>query len=128
MREILSPETSRMYLSVAAMLIESAAPLSILGICLVVTAAQGGPLTFAFGYVWSMFCVESKSSASTPKTSLTELCLLFLTVSFPTNDHPPGFHGPWMAQGNCEGDQHNAHVRSGHHDPRTKSGCMRDNL
>jgi hypothetical protein len=61
-RQVLSPELSNMYSSIATMLIESAAPLSILGTGLVVTAAQRGPLVFAFGYVWSMFCVESKSS------------------------------------------------------------------
>ena len=58
-REVLSPEMSRMYTSIAAMLIESAAPFSVLGIGLVVTAAQKGPLVFAFGYVWTTFCVES---------------------------------------------------------------------
>jgi hypothetical protein len=63
-REILSPEMSRMYTSIAAMLIESAAPFSILGIGLVVTAARKGPLIFAFGYVWTTFCVESESSLS----------------------------------------------------------------
>jgi hypothetical protein len=61
-REILSPEMSKMYTSVAAMLIESAAPFSVLGIGLVVTSARKGPLIFAFGYVWTTFCVESKSS------------------------------------------------------------------
>jgi hypothetical protein len=58
-REVLSPEMSRMYTSIAAMLVESAAPFSILGIGLVVTAIQKGPLVFAFGYVWTTFCVES---------------------------------------------------------------------
>jgi hypothetical protein len=64
MREVLSPEMSSMYTSIATMLIESAAPFSILGIGLVVTAAQKGPLVFAFGYVWSIFCVKSQSTRS----------------------------------------------------------------
>jgi hypothetical protein len=55
-REILAPELSRTYTSVAAMLIESAAPFTALGIGLVVTEAQGGPLAIAFSYVWGMFC------------------------------------------------------------------------
>jgi hypothetical protein len=59
MREVLPLEMSRTYTNVAAILVESAAPLSILGIGVVVTSAQNGPLTFAFGYVWNMFCVES---------------------------------------------------------------------
>ena len=58
------------------MFIESAAPLSIFGVSLVFTAAQSGPLTLAFAYVWSMFCVESSRShfVSTPKRT-------YLTVS-----------------------------------------------
>ncbi|KAI9433472.1 hypothetical protein H4582DRAFT_981896 [Lactarius indigo] len=55
-RGLLAPELSRTYTSLAAMLIESAAPFSILGIGLVVTEAQGGPLAIAFSYVWGMFC------------------------------------------------------------------------
>lgn len=55
-RGLLPPEMSRTYTSVAAMLIESAAPFSALGIGLVVTEAQGGTLAIAFSYVWGMFC------------------------------------------------------------------------
>jgi hypothetical protein len=40
------------------MLIESAAPFTVLGIGLVVTDAQGGSLAIAFSYAWGMFCVE----------------------------------------------------------------------
>jgi len=57
-REMLSPETVRMYTSIAAMLIESAAPFTILGIIVVVIGAQRQPLTWGFAYIWSMFCVE----------------------------------------------------------------------
>ena len=64
MREILSPEMSSMYTSIAAMLIESAAPFSILGIGLVLTAALKVMLVPAFGNVWTMFCVESQSSCA----------------------------------------------------------------
>jgi len=63
-REVLTPKTSNMYTSIVTILIESAAPLSIVGIGLVITAAQNVPLLFAFGYVWSAFCVESESSRS----------------------------------------------------------------
>jgi hypothetical protein len=57
-REVLSPERSSMYTSIAAMLIESAAPFSILGVCLVITGALNTPFAFAFAFVWSRFCVE----------------------------------------------------------------------
>jgi hypothetical protein len=55
-------EMSMMYTSIAATLIESAAPLSLLGIGLVVASARKVPSTVAFAYVWNMLCVESKSS------------------------------------------------------------------
>ena len=80
-REALSPEMSTMYTSVVAMLIESAAPNSIVGIGLIIVAAQNGPLISSFAFVWNVFCVESESShahfASTPGANLTELCLSF---------------------------------------------------
>ena len=75
-RETLSPEMSSMYTSVAAMLIESAAPISIVGTGLIIVAAQNGPLISSFAFVWSVFCVESESShALTPGVNLTELCI-----------------------------------------------------
>ena len=131
-RGMLSPETSRMYTSVAATLIESAAPLSILGIGLVITAAKNVPPTFAFAYVWTMFCVEFKSShapfGSMPKTNLTDLCLTFLSVPLPANDHPPCCDGPWVAQGDWERYQHGVRIHSIPHGPRTKSRGTRDDL
>jgi len=60
-RGALSPEMSSMYTSIAAMLIESAAPISILGIGLIIIAARNEPIIFAFAYIWTMFCVESES-------------------------------------------------------------------
>jgi hypothetical protein len=63
-REVLSPEMSDTYTSIAAMLVESAAPFSILGIGLVLTAALRVLLVPAFGNVWTMFCVESRSSCT----------------------------------------------------------------
>jgi hypothetical protein len=48
---------STMYTNVAAMLIESAAPFTILGIGLLITLIQNGPLLYGFGYIWTMFCV-----------------------------------------------------------------------
>jgi hypothetical protein len=58
---VLPPEMSKMYTSVVAVLIESAAPFTIIGLCLVVVTAKNSPLTFAFSDIWSLFCVESKS-------------------------------------------------------------------
>jgi len=129
--EILPPEMSMMYTSVAATLVESAAPLSLLGIGLVVAAAKNVPPTFAFAYVWTMFCVESKSSHA-PFRSTTEkhLCLISLSVSLPANDHPPRRDGAWVAQGDRRRDQLGdcIQTRSIHHSPRTKSRNTHDTL
>jgi hypothetical protein len=109
MREVLSPELSIMYTNIAAILIESAAPLSIVGIGFVVTAAQKGPLMFAFFDVWIMLCVESKFSLLTfviaQRESLTELSSS-LPGTLPANDHPSGCYGQWASQRDCERDQH----------------------
>jgi len=58
-REVLTPETSKMCASIAAMLIESAAPFTILGTIVVIIGAQRKPLTWGFADIWAMFCVES---------------------------------------------------------------------
>jgi hypothetical protein len=117
MGEVLDPEMSRMYTSIAAMLIESAAPFSILGIGFIVTAARDEQFVFAFAFVWSMFCVESKfpsvlTFVSTPKVNPTELYSAFVSVSLPANDHPPSRHGPCVAQRDGERDVHEACIRT----------------
>jgi len=61
-RATLSSEASSMYTSVATILIESAVPFSILGIGLVITVAMNVGPSFAFAYIWSIFCVEFQSS------------------------------------------------------------------
>ena len=57
LRQELGPEMSRMYTNIAAMVVESSAPFSILGIGVLVTVAHNGPLSYAFGYVWTVFYV-----------------------------------------------------------------------
>ena len=95
-REV-QPEMSKMYTSMVTMLIESAAPFTIVGIGLVIVAAQNGPLVDAFCYMWSLFSVESESFLA-PFGRTTKPCLPFPPVSLPANDHPPGRHGSWVAQ------------------------------
>ncbi len=58
-REALTSEMSRVYTSIAAILIESAAPFSIIGIGVVITTAQKGPPALVLSYIWGIFCVES---------------------------------------------------------------------
>ena len=58
LRQVHGPDaSSRMYTNLAAMLVESAAPFSIIGIGLLVTSVHNGPLLYGFGYVWNVFCV-----------------------------------------------------------------------
>jgi hypothetical protein len=58
LRQVHGPETlSKMYINLAAMLVESAAPFSILSIGLLVNLVLDEPLSYAFGYVWNVFCV-----------------------------------------------------------------------
>ena len=93
-RDVISPEMFSMYTSVTAILIESAVAFSILGIGLIITEALDVGPKVAFAYVWSIFCVESESSHA--KSELLNT-LLILSVSIPSNDHPPGLHAPWVA-------------------------------
>jgi hypothetical protein len=58
LREMHSPEMSNMYTGIAAMLVESAAVFSILGIGVIVMAARNDPLIFALSHVWTIFSVE----------------------------------------------------------------------
>ena len=63
LRQELGPEMSTAYTNIAAMVVESFAPFSIIGIGVLVTVAHDGPLSYAFGYVWTMFYVEYSSPA-----------------------------------------------------------------
>jgi len=121
MREARCPELASTYTSIAAMLIESAAPFTILGIGLVIAAAQNGPLVDAFCYVWSVFCVESESLHA-PFRRITKPRLPFSSVPLSANDHPPGLHGPWVAQRDGERVQLGSGIRSTRHSPRAESG------
>ena len=121
------PELCNTYTSVVTMLIESAAPFTILGIWLVILAVQNGPLVDALCYVWSVFCVESKSFHA-PFRKFTKLCLPFPSVSLPANDHPPGRNGSWVAQRDGERVHLSSRIRSTCHSPRAESGGVHDDL
>ena len=62
LRRELGPDMSRTYTNTAAMVVESSAPFTILGIGVLVTVAHNGPLSYAFGYVWTIFYVCSVPS------------------------------------------------------------------
>jgi hypothetical protein len=64
LHEVLAPKVARVYTNITAMLIESAAPISILGIGVVITSARNAALAFAFGYVLNAFYVESSFPCS----------------------------------------------------------------
>ena len=63
LRQVLGSETSRTYTNIAAMIIESFAPFTLIGICVLVAMAHNGSLSYAFGYVWTMFYVECPESS-----------------------------------------------------------------
>jgi hypothetical protein len=65
-REALTPEMSSIYTRIATILIESAAPFSILGICLIITCVLNEPFDAAFSLVWGIFCVEFSLSGPLP--------------------------------------------------------------
>jgi hypothetical protein len=66
-------EMSRMYTNIAAMLVESSAPLSIIGIGILITSVNNGSITYAFGYVWTMSYVSFVTESSrVVMSSLTE--------------------------------------------------------
>ena len=47
------------------MLIESAMPITVIGIGLLITEAQGNLLSTVLSYIWGMFCIECNLSSST---------------------------------------------------------------
>ncbi|CAA7265024.1 unnamed protein product [Cyclocybe aegerita] len=49
----LGPDSARMYTGVASMLIESAAPYSLVGIMFLIPYAMGSPTAISFGQVWA---------------------------------------------------------------------------
>ncbi|KAL0071713.1 hypothetical protein AAF712_000635 [Marasmius tenuissimus] len=55
----LGPHHARMYTSVIAIMVESAAPFTILGIIYVITYARHSPTSIAFVQVWGDFCALS---------------------------------------------------------------------
>ena len=118
-RDVLSPDMSTTYTSMATMLIESAVPFSILGIGLIITVGLDVAPKLAFAYVWSAFCVESESFCV--KDDLLN-CLPLWSVSLPSNDHPPGLHGLWVAQRDGERLELGPRIRAINHCPRVHSG------
>ncbi|KAJ7231651.1 hypothetical protein C8J57DRAFT_1730094 [Mycena rebaudengoi] len=59
MRNILSKERADVYVGVTAILVESAAPFTLLGIAYLVTYIRNDPEVLAFADVWGMFCALS---------------------------------------------------------------------
>jgi hypothetical protein len=64
MRNVLSKERADVYVGVIAILVESAAPFTLLGIAYLVTYIRNDPEVLAFADVWGMFCVGPPASFS----------------------------------------------------------------
>ncbi|KAJ7275693.1 hypothetical protein C8J57DRAFT_225562 [Mycena rebaudengoi] len=59
MRNVLSKERADVYVGVMAILVESAAPFTLLGIAYLVTYIRNDPEVLAFADIWGMFCALS---------------------------------------------------------------------
>ncbi|KAJ7265033.1 hypothetical protein C8J57DRAFT_1622009, partial [Mycena rebaudengoi] len=59
MRNVLSKERADVYVGITAILVESAAPFTLLGIAYLVTYIRNDPEVLAFADVWGMFCALS---------------------------------------------------------------------
>ncbi|KAK1226955.1 hypothetical protein PQX77_010023 [Marasmius sp. AFHP31] len=59
LQDALGPHHARMYTSVIAIMVESAAPFTILGIVYVVAYARHSPTSIAFVQIWGDFCALS---------------------------------------------------------------------
>uniref|UniRef100_A0A0W0F5R8 Uncharacterized protein n=1 Tax=Moniliophthora roreri TaxID=221103 RepID=A0A0W0F5R8_MONRR len=59
MKAILGPEYARTYTSIAAIMVESAAPFTILGIFYVITYARHSGISFCLVQIWGDFCAIS---------------------------------------------------------------------
>jgi len=71
----LGHDSARMYTSVASMLIESAAPYSLVGFMFLVPYARGDGTAIAFGQVWAKLTVSS--NAHFVARSMTDFKLVF---------------------------------------------------
>ncbi|KAA1474018.1 hypothetical protein DENSPDRAFT_308400 [Dentipellis sp. KUC8613] len=58
-RSILPAQVGAKYISIAAIFVESALPLSLLSIGLIVVYAVGSPAELAVAFVWAIFCATS---------------------------------------------------------------------
>lgn len=56
-RAVLGVEHAKTYTNIVSIMVESAAPFTILGIAYVVSYARNSPTSFAFVQVWGDFCV-----------------------------------------------------------------------
>ncbi|KAL0578483.1 hypothetical protein V5O48_003532 [Marasmius crinis-equi] len=59
MLNALGPQHAKMYTSIIAIMVESAAPFTVLGIIYVITYARHSPTSIAFVQVWGDFCALS---------------------------------------------------------------------
>jgi hypothetical protein len=64
-QSVLGLEHAKMYTSIAAMLVESAAPFTIIGIAYVITYARTSPTSIGFVQVWGKFFVCDRALSCT---------------------------------------------------------------
>ncbi|TFY62668.1 hypothetical protein EVG20_g6618 [Dentipellis fragilis] len=106
-RSILPAQVGAKYTSIAAIFVESALPLSLLGIGLIVTYVLDSPVQMAFSLIWGVFCAVSPQ-------------LVILRVAMGAGwskemvsqvTHPVGSNIRFVTP--CESGPHTVHARSG---------------
>lgn len=104
LRTVLNHDTASMYTGVMAILVESAAPLTIFGIAFVIPYATSSDLELAFAQVWGAFLVRaffafSKCSASND-----------VSVYFSAAHHFTRRHGRCLVNRNNSPDKHTCYL------------------
>lgn len=72
--KVLGYENSKPYTAVVAILVESAAPYSIVGLMFLIPYARGSQLAISFGQVWAKFAVRPFSYVFLRSTHIVYLC------------------------------------------------------
>lgn len=86
----LGKDSARMYTSISSMLVESAAPYSLVGIMFLIPYGLGNGIAISFGQVWAKLAVRFISSPTHIRAFLIHL---FLSTVFGSSvDRPPRCH------------------------------------
>lgn len=101
-RATMGAENARLYTGVAAILVESAAPYSLVGIVFLVPYARGSLVSVALGQVWAKLTVRAPPPLSSFVPRLTCLCAVHRAAAH----HPARRVRPGVVQGHDHAGAH----------------------